>query len=144
MCMYKNNMRLLREKNKLTQQNLSKQLSCNQNIYSYWEAGKVPLPIHIADKLALFYHCSLAYLLCEEQNYKYEVLKAVSYDIILKNLLYYKAIHNYTYKEIADNLECARSTVGAYFNGRIKMNCDTLILLSRFFEVDIDILCGKR
>lgn len=141
--MFYNNLKVLREKKHLTQEEMAKILKCTQRKYSYWETSQFILPLEKADELCLYYHCSMAYLLCEETEYKECFYKPMKYNKMLDNLLYFKAINNYTYKNIADVLECDESTVGKYFNGVRKINTDTLILLSRFFEIDIDKLCCK-
>lgn len=52
----------LREDHDLTQKQISAYLMCDQSLYSKYERMERELPLHLAVKLALFYHVSLDYL----------------------------------------------------------------------------------
>lgn len=142
--MFHNNLKVLREKKGISQDEVANILNCTQRKYSYWETNQLMIPLAKADELCLYYKCSMAYLLGEESKYKQCFYKPMNYQKLLDNLYYYKATNRYTYKDIAEVLECDQSTIGKYFNGVRKINTDTLILLSRFFMIDIDVLCDKK
>lgn len=52
----------LREDNDLTQQQVAEQLGCDRSLYSKYEREERDVPLHIAVKLALYYHTSVDYL----------------------------------------------------------------------------------
>ena len=56
-------LRDLREDNDLTQATVAKYLHCAQNTYHQYEAGKRQIPLNLLEKLALYYHTSVDYIL---------------------------------------------------------------------------------
>lgn len=63
-------LRDLREDNDLTQATVAKYLHCAQNTYHQYEAGKRQIPINLLQKLALYYHTSVDYILGITDNIK--------------------------------------------------------------------------
>lgn len=57
------NLKTLRKKRYLTQQDMAKYLGISQNNYSYWENGKVKIDNISLEKLARFFNVSIDYLL---------------------------------------------------------------------------------
>ncbi len=142
--MYFNNLKKLRIDNDLTQKQIAKELNCKRSSYTNWEYGLVMIPLNIADKLSMFYNVKLSYILGLDNIYKnsYEIQR-INYNKLLKNLHNLKSKHKNSYEEIADYLKCDRSTCCRYFKGNTIIPIDRLILLSKFYNVDLDILCGK-
>ena len=56
-------LRDLREDNDLTQATIAKYLHCAQNTYHQYESGKRQIPLNLLQKLALYYHTSVDYIL---------------------------------------------------------------------------------
>lgn len=88
MFMYLNNLKKLRLDNELKQEDLAYILNCKRATYSAWERKRSMIPLPVADKLALYYHISLAYILGLEKN-----SKKVSYQKLIiinfKKIFYY-------------------------------------------------------
>lgn len=63
-------LRDLREDNDLTQATVAKYLHCAQNTYHQYEAGKRQIPLNLLQKLALYYHTSVDYILGLTDNIK--------------------------------------------------------------------------
>lgn len=143
--MYFNNLKKLRNNKDLTQEEISNVLKCKRVTYSTWENGTIIIPIKVADQLTIFYNVSLSYLLGLNDNdeINHEV-KSINYEKLLKNLQTLKSTNNNSFQQIASNLKCDKSTCNRYFNGKLKIPTDRLILLSKFYRTDIDLLVGKK
>ncbi len=102
------------------------------------------IPLPIADKLALYYHVSLAYILGLEKNSKKVSYQKIDYNKFLENILLCKIKYNHTYEDLAEYLKCNKSTVFRYFNGKIPFKIDILIRLSKLYRIDLDSLCGRK
>ena len=102
------------------------------------------VPLDVADKLAMFYKASLAYVIGVEKNYTMCNYKELDYDKLLNNLLLLKIKNKYTYEDIANQLKFNKSTCSRYLSGKITLKIDVLIKFSNLFHVNIDELCGKK
>lgn len=60
----------LREDKDLTQQQLAKELSCSQQVYSNYELGQRDIPTELLIRLARFHNTSVDYLLGESDDPK--------------------------------------------------------------------------
>ena len=60
----------LREDRDLKQQQVAKDMLCDQSLYSKYERGERDVPLHIMLKLALYYQTSIDYLVGLTENKK--------------------------------------------------------------------------
>lgn len=142
--MYFNNLKKLRTDKDLTQEDVARLLNCKRSSYSNWEYDIVMIPLDIADKLAIFYNVKLSYILGIDNINKIDCkLEPINYKILLKNLYKLKKKNKHSFEDIADYLKCNKSTCSRYFKGTIKIPIDRLILLSKLYNIELDILCGK-
>ncbi len=142
--MYFTNLKLLRNENDLTQENIAKYLNVKRSTYSNWESNLVMIPIEMADKLSIFYKVKLSYIIGCDNNYKvYDNIKAMNYGNLIKNLHELKIINNNTFEEIGAFLNCNKSTCQRYFNNSVKIPIDKLVILSEVYEFDIDVMSDK-
>lgn len=142
--MYYNNLKSLRSDRDFTQKYIAEQLKVNRFTYKNWENGIVMIPIEIADKLSVFYNVSLSYILGLDKNSKVSYkIKKMEYETLVKNLIKLKEINDNSYEEIGTYIGCTKSTCQRYFNGKIKIPMDRLVMLSKLYKIDIDVLCGK-
>ncbi len=142
--MYFNNLKFLRDKFELTQEELANTLDIKRNTYKNWELGLIIIPLEIADRLSLFYNVRLSYIVGIDKKYKNAKTQKINYIQLVKNLNDLKISYNVTYQAIANYIGCAKSTCYDYFNGQVKIPIDRLILISKFFNIDLDKLCGKE
>ncbi len=143
--MYFNKLKLLRENKGLTQENISKILNIKRATYGFWENGRIMIPLDKADFLSVYYGVSLSYLLGIDSKIIFnQKVKAMNYDILLKNLKELKKSKKYSYEKIADYIDCNKSTCYRYFKGVFIIPIDRLVLLSDLFEINLDKLCGKE
>ncbi len=56
-------LRDIREDSDLTQKQIAAYLMCDQSLYSKYERGERELPLHLAVRLAEYYHVSVDYLI---------------------------------------------------------------------------------
>lgn len=77
-----NNLKILRQRNKLTQKQLGKVLNIEQSTYSKLESGKTRLKEEDAETLSEFYKIPLSYIF-ENQDDKIEISKE-DFEILLK------------------------------------------------------------
>lgn len=142
--MYSNNLKLLRNERDLTQEYIANFLNIKRGTYSTWENGFIMIPIEKADKLSTFYKVKLSYVIGVDKDYKiYSNIKEMNYEQLLTKLSNLKKKNNNTFEDIASYLNCNRSTCQRYFNNVIKFPIDRLVLLSKFYEFDIDDALGK-
>lgn len=143
--MYFNNIKKLRNEKELTQEQISKELNVNRSSYNNWERGIVMIPLDIADKLSLYYSVSLSCVLGIDKDIKYDKnIKKINYGMLLKNIKLLKEKNKNTYDEIGEYLKCTGATCQRYFKGIIKIPIDRLILLSEFYNVNLDKMCDKK
>ena len=73
-----------------------------------------------------------------------EHIKPIDYEYLRNRLKELKEKYNNSYDDISKYIDTNRSTTNRYFNGKINIPTDKLILLCEFFNVDVDDLCGTK
>lgn len=101
--MIANNLKEIRLKNNLKQEDISNILNVKRNTYGYWENGTTLIPLTKLDELAIYYETSLSYLLGDEKYIKCK-LKPLNYQKMYDNLLLLKIESRKTYNEIGEIL----------------------------------------
>jgi len=142
--MYFNKLKEIREERKMTQQSIADLIGVSRSSYVNWENNVVMLPLNIADKLSVILNVNLSYLIGIDMNYSQENVKPLDYSVLLKNLNSLRKEKAYTYEQIATFLDCNKSTCYRYFNNKVSIPIDKLLLLAKLFDMDIDNLCGKK
>ena len=61
-----------------------------------------------------------------------------------KKLKELKVNNNDSYEKISRYINNNRSTTNRYFNGKVNIPIDKLILLCEYYNVDVDELCGTK
>jgi len=137
--------RALREEFEYTQQYVADYLKCKRTTYASWETGHIILPLDIANKLAILYNVSLSFILGVGTNKCSSKKKQeIDYIYIRNRLNELKSCNNDSYEKISKYIDTNKSTTNRYFNGKIKIPTDKLILLCEFYDIDIDDLCGVK
>ena len=136
---------ILREEFEYTQKYVAKYLDCNRSTYANWETGNIILPLDIANKLAMLYNVSLSYILGLNTIKKEKSdIRMIDYIYMRSKLNELKIINNNSFEEISKYIDTNRSTTNRYFNGKISIPTDKLILLCEFYNIEIDELCGIK
>jgi len=137
--------RALREEFEYTQKFVADYLKCKRTTYASWETGHIILPLDIANKLAILYNVPLSFILGTGTiKYSNQKIKEIDYIYLRKKLSELKLNNNDSFEKISKYIDTNRSTTNRYFNGKIKIPTDKLILLCEFFNVDVDELCGTK
>lgn len=135
----------LREEFEYTQEFVAEYLECSRSTYANWETGNIILPLEVASKLAVLYNVPLSFILGVGTIHLVdEQIKKIDYDYLRNRLRELKEQQKSSFDEISDYIDTNRSTTNRYFNGKIKIPTDKLILLCEFFNVDVDDLCGTK
>lgn len=137
--------RALREEFEYTQKYVADYLKCKRTTYASWETGHIILPLDIANKLAILYNVPLSFILGTGKNkYSNKKIKEIDYIYLRNKLSELKLNNNDSFEEISKYIDTNRSTTNRYFNGKIKIPTDKLILLCEFYNIEIDDLCGMK
>ncbi len=137
--------RALREEFEYTQKFVADYLKCKRTTYASWETGHIILPLDIANKLAMLYNVPLSFILGTGNNkYSNKKIKEIDYIYLRNKLGELKDNNNDTFEKISKYIDTNRSTTNRYFNGKIKIPTDKLILLCEFYNIEIDDLCGIK
>jgi len=143
--MYFPRIKALREEFEYTQQYVADYLDCKRTAYANWETGYVILPLDMANKLGILYNVPISYILGLK---KYKIddrkMKMIDYEYLRKNLKELKEKNNHSYSKISKYIDTNKSTVNRYFNGKISIPTDKLVLLCELYDIEIDDLCGSR
>ena len=137
--------RALREEFEYTQNYVADYLKCKRTTYASWETGHIILPLDIANKLAILYNVPLSFILGTGTiKYSNQKIKEIDYIYLRKKLSELKLNNNDSFEKISKYIDTNRSTTNRYFNGKIKIPTDKLILLCEFYNIEIDDLCGMK
>jgi len=137
--------RALREEFEYTQKFVADYLKCKRTTYASWETGHIILPLDIANKLAILYNVPLSFILGTGTiKYSNQKIKEIDYIYLRKKLSELKLNNNDSFEKISKYIDTNRSTTNRYFNGKIKIPTDKLILLCEFYNIEIDDLCGMK
>ena len=135
----------LREEFEYTQEFVAEYLECSRSTYANWETGNIIIPLEVASKLAVLYNVPLSFILGVGTIHLVdEHIKKIDYDYLRNRLRELKEKQKSSFDEISEYIDTNRSTTNRYFNGKIKIPTDKLILLCEFFNVDVDDLCGTK
>lgn len=103
------------------------------------------LPLAIANKLVILYNVLIAYILgLIKCNIDGKTIKILDYEYMRSKLKELKKINNHSYLKISKYIDADKSTVNRYFNGKISIPTDKLVLLYELYDIEIDELCGKK
>lgn len=142
--MYFQRIRYLREQYEYTQGYVANYLKCKRSTYANWETGNIILPLEIASKLAILYNVPLSYILGIKLNYDSTKVKPINYEYMIKKLNLLKQENKHSYEKISRYIDTNRSTTNRYFNNKISIPTDKLVLLCELYNIEIDDLCGTR
>ena len=135
----------LREEFEYTQQFVADYLKCKRTTYASWETGHIILPLDVANKLAMLYNVPISFILGTGTiKYPNKKIKEIDYIYLRNKLRELKDKNKDSFEKISKYIDTNRSTTNRYFNGKIKIPTDKLILLCEFYNIEIDDLCGTK
>lgn len=143
--MYSQRIKHLREEFEYTQDFVADYLKCNRSTYANWESGNIIIPLNIANKLAILYSVPLSFILGVGTIRSIdEKIELINYEYMRKRLNELKKKNNDTYDKISKYINNNRSTTNRYFNGKVNIPTDKLILLCEYYNENVDELCGMK
>lgn len=141
------NLRLkdVREDHDLTQEEISQLIGCNMNTYSSWENGYARIPLTYLDKLSVYYQVPFSYLLGGKRKGKQpQQIKALDRTILHSCMKSERKKRGLTQDVIASILGIAKTTYHDYETGKYDIKIDKLYELAKYYEIDLDVFCGKK
>lgn len=143
--MYFSRIKALREEFEYTQQFVANYLDIKRTTYASWETGHIILPLNIANELAVLYNVSISYILgLKKCSIDGKRNNTIDYEYMRNKLKELKKKNNHSYSKISKYIDTDKSTVNRYFNGKISIPTDKLILLCNLYDIEIDELCGFK
>ena len=141
---YQKQLKELRNKNSLTQQDLANILKIKRGVYSLYETEYVIMPVKHLLTVCEYFNISLDYIFgfSKKMNYKdnkQNVEKELS-GLRLKEL---RKSLNLTQEKLAQKLNVARSIIGEYEKGNVLISTHALYTLCKKHNVSADYLLGK-
>lgn len=163
------NLKRLREKQELTQEQLAKQVGVSQANVAMWETGKSKPTLDMAYELAKIFDCSIDYLLGKDEKPKatsepscgfWEIAERIGCSV--SDLLNpkrseeelelikafgerLKALRNerlLTQQDVADVIGMSQQAYAFYETGQREPSLKTLITIATFFDCTVDYLIG--
>ena len=128
-----------REDNDLTQKEVFQYLQCSESTYRLYEKGKSEIPADKAIALAQYYNVTLEYLTGRTDDR--QPFTSIKYSIPTMLKLLRRRQH-LNQDSIASVLSCSRSKYAEYEEGRQRISLTMLNMLSDFYGVTLDYICG--
>lgn len=139
-----NRIKDVREDKDFTQDYIAERLKVKRSTYANWENSDVLIPLEKLDNISIIFNVPFSYLLGINKKYDKSIkVKPINYELLLNRLNKYRKDKKQTYQLIADAIETSKGTIYKYYNGQMKIPVDKLVLLSKFYNCDIDELTGK-
>lgn len=142
--MYVNKLQELCEKDNITITSLSKKLGIDRSTTGKYISGYLPIPLTHLNSLCNYFEISLDYVfgLNGSINYKF-INKDIDNDKFSKRLSELRKDKNMVQAEIAKALNCARSAISDYENGKRTISTSHLFAICKSYNISADYLLGK-
>lgn len=134
----------IRDELEITQNEISKMLSCTRSAYSLWEINKNTIPLHYLNKLANVLNINIDYLV-DLSDVKYIEFKKKEIDKINlgKKLKIARKSINYTQDKLAKKLNTTHSVISAYENGKTIIPTLFIIEIAKLTNKSLNWLLDK-
>lgn len=135
----------LRERNGITQKELSRYLGIDAKLYSHYETEDRIIPCKHLYAISLYFNVSLDYLFefSNVRNYearKNQVINKIAVGIKLKEL---RKELKLTQKKLAEILNTTQSVIAEYENGKNLIATPFLYTICKKYNISADYLLGK-
>lgn len=134
----------LRNKKKLTQQDLANYLNVSLKTYQLYEENVRTMKLEELNLLSNFYGVSFNYLmgLSNSLNY-YNTRINIDYKYLRFSLRYVRRLARVTVKDFSKKVHVSVSTISNYEKNPRKVNITYLYAFAKYFHVSLDYICGK-
>lgn len=142
--LYKEKLKILREKNNLTQQNIANKLNIAKARYCQYENEYEIIPLKHLITISDFYQTSIDYIFSFSNNEHYKEEKTnINQFKSGERLKEIRKENKLTQENLANKLNVARSIISKYEKGEFLIATHTLYTLCKYFNISADYLLGK-
>lgn len=136
--------KLLREREGITQTELAKILKIDRSHYSHYENGDETIRLIHLNKISNHYKVSIDYLLelTDNKNYK-NIRNNINKELFSKKLKELRKEEKLTQMKLAEKLKTVNTTICNYENGRYLISTSFLYDICKTYHISADYLLGK-
>ena len=139
------NLRYSRESLDIKQKDLATFFGVHHSTYSGWETGKDTIPINRLIQYANTYKFNIDYLYGFSKDKSFIGTYSDDAKIIGENLRSLRKKYGYTQQQIANKLNCGRSTYALYESGKNIILTEFLYALSKIYpNFSVDYILKKQ
>lgn len=136
--------KLIREKNELTQMKMAEMLNIKRSAYSLWEINKNIIPLLKLNEFCNIFNLSIDYVVgLSDIKEKKLIFCELSIKEVGKRFKQVRKELNLTQVKLAKKFNTTHSAISAYENGITLIPTIFLIEFSKLSKVSLDFLCGK-
>jgi len=138
-------LRDIREDNDLNQEDMANILHVSRSAYSLWEIGINIIPLKNLYDFAIYFNCSLDYILGLSNERKSNILtKELDLKILGNNLKKIRKQNNLTQKDMSLILNVTQACITRYEKGLVQISISNLYKISKKFNISLDKLCTEE
>lgn len=135
-------LRDIREDNDLNQEDMANILHVSRSAYSLWELGINIIPLKKLCDFAIYFNCSLDYILGLSNERNSNILtKKLDLKILGNNLKIIRKQNNLTQKDMALILNVTQACIVRYEKGLVQISISNLYKISKKFNISLNKLC---
>ncbi|MCM1052400.1 MAG: helix-turn-helix domain-containing protein, partial [Ruminococcus sp.] len=141
---YSKQLKELREKNNLTQNDLAKALLVSRTAYTQYESEYVIIPTKHLNTLCNYYNVSLDYIFSFTDDLNYVSLKKeIDKEVSARRLKEFRKENKLTQVKLAEILKISDGTLAGYEIGRYIIATPFLYTICSKYHISADYLLGK-
>lgn len=129
----------IREDSDKKQKDLAAYLGISESAYGRYETGQIHIPVKSVIALADYYGVSVDFLLGETRKQTRHPRSSPDRGNRLREM---RKRHNWNQTQIAEKINMSQMGYSKYETGRIMLNTNLIVKLSRIYSVSIDYLLG--
>ena len=142
--MYGKKLKIIRERNGLTQEELGSYIGITKQAFNHFEKEYTIIPIKHLNTLCNYFGVSLDYIFDFTSKIKYSNAKAdIDLNIVKNRLKEFRKENKKKKKKLASILNVAKGTIGNYESSRSLIATPFLYTICKKYNISADYLLGK-
>ena len=141
--MFENRLKFVRERNGISQKELSQFLGINKSTYSNYESERYIIPLKYLMLFSDYFNISIDYLLGLNNNIKRKLKKCDDLKLIGLRLKELRKDLNISQELLARRTENKRSNISGYEIGKYLISTKELYTICKKYNISADYLLGK-
>ena len=141
--MFENRLKFVRERNGISQKELSQFLGINKSTYSNYESERYIIPLKYLMLFSDYFNISIDYLLGLNNNIKLKLKKCDDLKLIGLRLKELRKDLNISQELLARRTENKRSNISGYEIGKYLISTKELYTICKKYNISADYLLGK-